>query len=450
MIKRVPQLPLSFHPSKRTDVRFDGPDLSSDAGLLLLRATDDHLGLCHQIAARIPDDRKAEQVRHPRLEQVRQRLFQILQGYEDTRDAEPLRHDPLLKLVCDLLPNDEGALSSQPTLCRVENAATQETITSLSDLLMDRFVGDLPANTRRLTLDLDGSFFETHGEQQGTLFNGYFRACGYRPLFVFDAQGRLAAALLREGNVVDSFEALTLLTRLIDKLRKRFPTLYLLLRGDSAFSMPDLLTALEDLSTGASRVDFLLAMRSNSRLARETKALRDAMQRWHTKPGDAKRRYLSFAYAARSWPRARRLLARVEVQDGQVQTRYLVTSLQGRQKAKIFKLYAQRGQAENWIKALKHGTKPRLSCERFVTNHLRLLLHGFAYTMLWTLGQILGRVDRGQRALTPETLRQRLLKVACRVRQSVRRVLIELPQAFSGALAFRGVLVHLQALTAQT
>lgn len=450
MREALPQLSLTFHPAKRACLRFDGPDLSSDAGLLLLRATDDHLGLCRQIAVRFPDERNGDDVRHARLEQVRQRLFQILQGYEDTRDAKHLRHDPLLKFVCDLLPQDAQSLSSQPTLCRFENAADEETIASLSDLLMDSFVNDLPKNTRHLTLDLDGSFFEAHGLQQGTLFNAYYRARGYLPLFIFDAPGRLAAALLRQGNVPDSRDALGLLTRLIAKLRERFPTIYLLIRGDSAFSMPELLTGLEDLSTPASRIDFLFAIRSNARLSRETKVRRDAMQRWHTKPGRAKRRYQSFEYAAASWPHKRRIIARIEVKQGEVQTRYLVTSLRHRSKPKVFKGYGQRGQAENWIKSLKYGTKPRLSCERFVTNHLRLLLHGFAYTLLWKLREVLGLVDRGQRTIEPQTLRERLLKVACRVRQSVRRVLIELPRAFAGAAAFRGVLAHFQALTAQT
>jgi len=442
MTECVPQLSLDFHPQRRADVRFDGPDLSSDAGCLLLRGADDSLDLSARIAPLIPDTRDPLRVVHPRLQQVRQRLYQIAQGYEDCNDATIMRNDPALKLSCDQLPQaGTSELSSQPTLSRLENAADAQANTALQGLMMDLFVEDLPANTTRITLDVDGTMLETHGAQQLALFSGHYECQGYFPLSIWDRHGRLICVHLRQGTAPDSTDALPLLTRLIGKIRARFPLVRLFVRGDGAFSMPVLMDGLDALSQRMSPIHFLFGIRSNTRLAAPAQALRERMQGWKS----GMRRYQEFKYAADSWPKQRRIIARHEVNgDGEVVSRYVVTSSPWYNARRMYRWYCRRGQAENWIKDFKLGTQAeRMSCWLFEANQFRLQMHGFAYVLLYRIREHLGIVDRSQRRITPQTLRMRLLKVACRLRQSVRRVLIELPASFAQASQFRGVLAGL-------
>ena len=201
------QLRLDFHPQRPVDVSFLGPQLSSDGGLVLIRSVDDSLQLSQRIARFIPDHRNPLFTIHSRWEQTRQRLFQIAQGYQDCNDADSLRHDPCFQMVCDLLPDD--SLSSQPTLCRFENALDYVALRQLEDLMMDLFVEDQHPATMSMTIDIDGTMLETHGQhQQLALFHGYYEVVGYYPLTVWDDQGRLACAMLRSGKGPDSVDAL--------------------------------------------------------------------------------------------------------------------------------------------------------------------------------------------------------------------------------------------------
>lgn len=121
MAECIAQVALNFHSSAPITVAFDAPHISSDGGVLLLRQMEDRLRLSERLAAVLPDPRDPRKVKHDRREQMRQRLYQIALGYPDCNDADRLRHDPLLKSVCDRSPQ-VGGVSSQPTLSRLENA----------------------------------------------------------------------------------------------------------------------------------------------------------------------------------------------------------------------------------------------------------------------------------------------------------------------------------------
>jgi len=150
----LPPICFDFHPDRAVHLTNDAPQTSSDGGLLLLRQLDDRLGLTRRIAAELPDVRAPERVVHSRLEQVRQRLFQIALGYEDQNDAGALRHDPLWRTSCDRLPEDARGLSSQPTLSRLEHAVTARTVVCLQRQLEADYVAALPEDTDVVVLDL--------------------------------------------------------------------------------------------------------------------------------------------------------------------------------------------------------------------------------------------------------------------------------------------------------
>jgi hypothetical protein len=441
----VSQLRLCFHPLKPIDVDFCAPDLSSDGGLLLVRMLDDQLQLSARIASVLPDTRRQKSVIHSRIDQVRQRLFGILHGYVDCNDASKLRADPLLKLALDRLPSDLNGLSSQPSLWRFEHCVSADVIGSLLDLLEDRFVEDLPAKTREVVLDVDGTWNPTHGtQQQLALFNGHYDDTGFLPLLIFDEHGRIASVLLRAGNVPDSTSALTLLSSIIRKLRVRFPTIRVIVRADAAFSMPEVMNGLEALSSHKSRVEFLFGIKSNTRLNQYVHDTVAAARAW--KPGQ--RRFIAFTYQARSWPAPRRIIARILATEKGPIVRFVVTTLHKHARRLYVDDYCQRGQAENYIKELKCGTHAdRLSCGCFEVNAFRLLLHSFAYSLLWSLRQRAAAIDKTWRTVSIPRLREGLLKVAVCVSTSVRRLHIQFAHSFIHKATFHGIMQHLQHAT---
>src|ERR1700721_302777 len=116
----IPQLSFSFYRHQPVRVDFSGGQISSDAGLLPLRAFDQRYGLTRGLAELVPDSREDERVRHSVLALFRQRLYQIIAGYEDANDADRLRHDPAFQILADQ-PLGE-ALGSHQTSSRGENS----------------------------------------------------------------------------------------------------------------------------------------------------------------------------------------------------------------------------------------------------------------------------------------------------------------------------------------
>jgi hypothetical protein len=223
-------------------VDFDGGRLTSDGGLVWLAQADDHLGVSAAFARHMRDWRRGP-VQHPLRLLVRQRILQIACGYEDQDDADTLRHDPLLKLVCGRLPEQGADLASQPTLSRLENAVDRRTCYRLAQALLavylqERERGGVPDH---VLLDLDGTDDPTHGEQEGSSYHGYYRQHMYHPLLIFDGHtNQLITAVLRRGTVHASHGVLAILRRLVAALRRRWPTVQIELRADSGFAVPAL------------------------------------------------------------------------------------------------------------------------------------------------------------------------------------------------------------------
>ena len=129
MIKSSEKLPFNFKVKKPVDVNFSGLDLSSDAGLLLVKQAEENLKVAQGVSTCLEDDREQHKVKHSLFQLVSQRIYQIAAGYEDTNDSNYLRHDPIFKIICDKIP-EMGAelLASQPTISRLENGITKQEI----------------------------------------------------------------------------------------------------------------------------------------------------------------------------------------------------------------------------------------------------------------------------------------------------------------------------------
>jgi hypothetical protein len=444
----IPPIELQFQ-RRRAVLSADAERVSSDGGVVLLRQLDERLGLTTRLTGLLGDRRDSRRVRHSRLEQMRQRVYQICLGYEDCNDADWLRHDPALRLACDA---EDHAMSSQPTLSRFENAISGREINQLSRGYEQSYIDELATTTDLIVLDIDSTDDQVHGDQELMCFHGFYDQHMLHPLLVFDGlSGQLITALLRPGRAHAAKGAITILTRLIRAIRRRCPHASILVRGDSAFAMPKLLDRLEQLDAELGDVEYVIGVAKNSRVLELAKPLRTAAEEAFVDGGRFVRRFTWLSYATQSWPAERDVICKVERSHRGENPRFVVTTLSEFPASLIYDVaYCARGQAENFIKDLKNALQAdRLSCHRFVANAFRLLLHAIAYRLMHALRATVARVapavedvstDRVRLATAQmDTLRLRLLKVAAHVTASVRRVLIRLPRAFPLAHVFFAV-----------
>lgn len=441
MAECITQLTLGFLGQQPLVIDFDAPDVSSDGGAILVREVDDRLGVTRWFAEALADDRVPARVLHDRWEQCRQRIYQISLGYEDCNDSNTLRHDPMLKTVCGRVPDDEHGLSSQPTLSRFENSMDWATIRRLTSCFEDSYVASLPSGTTEVILDIDATDDETHGGQQLSFFHGYYDHHMYHPLLLFDGDsGQLITVKLRPGNTHASRGAAAMLARVIKRIKKRFPDVSIVVRGDSGFCVPQVLDTLERLKAEYGDVDYLLGIAKNPVLLRLASTAMATAEEMHERYRRSIQHFTDFEYAAGSWSHPRLVIAKAEHSSLGPNPRFVITSLDGFPPELIYRAYCARGQCENLIKDLKNALDAdRLSCSSFRANFFRLLLHSAAYRLMHELRrQAADHSDELARAQF-DTLRLRILKVAALVKQSVRRIHVRLPKAFPFAKVFRAI-----------
>lgn len=415
------------------DAAFDGGRLTSDGGLPWLARADTQTGVCDAIAAQVPDWRR--DVRHfPLALLIRQRVYQIACGDEDQNDADTLRHDPLLKLVCGRLPETDADLASQSTFSRLENAVSARDCYRIAATLMALYLRERgkDGTPPRIVLDFDSTDDPAHGTQEGTRYHGYYRQHMYHPLLVFDGDtDQLIAVVLRPGNAHAGKGALALLKRLVRLLRAAWPEVQIAIRADAGFALP----AIYDYCDGE-KIEYTIALLPNARLAAQgTGLLAAAVQRSVIAGGEKVRLLAATTYQAGSWSRPRRVVYKAEAQrlpNGRMGTnlRFVVTSRADEPEA-LYAWYTRRGETENWIKDFKRVLKgDRLSCHRFEANQFRLLLHAAAYWLLDTVRRRL--VAAGSARMTLESVRLRVVKIGGRVRQWTDRVRLHLASSHPG------------------
>lgn len=363
---------------------------------------------------------------------VRQRVYQIACGYADQDDADALRRDPLLKLVCGRLPATGADLASQPTFSRLENAADRRACYRLARALADLYIRERARDgtPTRLVLDLDSTADPTHGGQEGAAYHGYYRQHMLHPLLLFDGEtGQLVAAVLRPGTAHASRGVVAVLRRLLPRLRAAWPGVAVELRADSGFASPALYAYCE-----AAGVGYTIGLVPNTRLAALAAPLlaeATAQQAAGDDPSAAKARLVGeTAYQAGSWERERRVVYKAEALPQGPNARFVVTTRADAPLA-LYDWYVDRGEVENRIKDFKRACHAdRLSCHRFLANQLRLVLHAAAYWLLDTRRRWLAQAGVARAQL--DTLRLRLLKVGARVYQQAVRVRLRLASAHPG------------------
>ena len=389
-------------------LEFHGVKVTSDAGLLAYRELDDVFKLFATSVEQLVDPRTGRNTQHSKTALFRQSVFGRLAGYEDTNDADRLRVDPTMRHVVGGRAKEKlGASTSEMGRFETDILTRKENILALMKMA-GQWVDQVrrPLGLTELILDMDSSESPTHGNQQGSAYNGHFERTCYHPLFVFNQFGDLENSMLRRGNVYSSTYWRRVLLPVIERYRDLSVPKYF--RGDAAFPKPSLLRTLE-------AEGFLYAMRLKA-----NNVLMEAIGHLMTRPvGRPSQKpkvfYHSFRYQAGTWKRARRVVAKVEWHEGELFPRigFIVTNLTWRSK-RVVKFYNKRGTAEQWIKEGKYATNwTRLSCHDFKDNQVRLQLFGLAYNLGNFLRTLALPRKVAQWSLT--TLREKLIKIGAKV-----------------------------------
>jgi hypothetical protein len=423
---------------------FDGGAITSDAGALLLGETDRAIHLTERFASCFTDVRVSELVEHSVSTMVMQRVVGIALGYEDLNDHDELRHDPVLAVLAGKLEArriDCAPLAGKSTLNRLELSRPEPTryhkvsheAAAIERLFVDVFLEAHSRAPEQIILDLDATDDPLHGEQEGRFFHGYYDCYCYLPLYIFCGR-HLLAAKLRRSNIDASAGAVEEVARIVMQIRRRWPRVRILLRGDSGFARELLMAWCE-----ANRVDFLFGLARNERLE---EAIRDELimaTADSIRTGKPARRFKDFTYSTRdSWSRSRRVIGKAEVIAGtspgtsDTNPRFVVTSLKTAEvggQLLYEKIYCARGEMENRIKECQLDLfADRTSTATMRANQLRLWLASMAYVLLCALRRI-GLAYTQFADATCGTIRLKLLKLGALVRVSVRRIKLAMASA---------------------
>jgi hypothetical protein len=438
---------------------FDGGLITSDAGALLLSATDRAIRLVARFATCFHDARDPAYVRHALDSLLAQRVFGLALGYEDVLDHDALRHDPVLCTLlarferCDATP---AALAGKSTLNRLEHAPSDiataryhrigHAPAAIEAAFVDLFLNAYAKPPREIILDLDATDDPLHGRQEGRFFHGYYDCYCYLPLYVFCGR-HLLAAKLRVANIDASAGAVEEVARLVAQIRARWPRVRIVLRADSGFAREELMAWCE-----AQRVDYVFGLARNARLeARIAAALKEARARAEAS-GQSARVFRDFLWSTRdSWSRRRRVIAKAEWSQGEANPRFVVTSLKPDAwpaRALYEELYCARGDMENRIKECQLDLfADRTSTATMRANQLRLWFASMAYVLVSALRR-LGLAHTGLAEASCGTIRLKLLKIGARVSVSVRRVKIAMASACPSEPEWRLAFARLRAARA--
>ncbi len=397
---------------KKVSVAFDGGMLSSDAGVLLLRGVERHLGVAARLATCLKDRRDSDRIDHTVEEMLRLRMFAIAAGYEDANDCNKLRDDPVFKMAVGRAPGSGEALCSQPTMSRLENAPSRIEIARLMLALVDQFCASYARAPASIILDIDDTFDAVHGRQQLSLFNAHYDERCFLPIHIYEGtSGKPVAVILRSGKTPGGIEVRTILKHVIARIRRHWPKVDILVRGDSHYGRMKAMDWCE-----ANGIGYIFGFGGNPVLAGMIRSVADAVCVERAVTGTEKlRRWSTLRYGAKSWQRQRRVVARIEATKLGLDVRYVVTSLKGSAKHLYETVYCGRGQAENFIKLHKAQlASDRTSCRDPRANQMRLILHTAAYWLLLTLRAAAPKRS-SWRTAEFTTLRLRLIKIAARV-----------------------------------
>ena len=410
---------LALESNRQIKINFDGGDLSSDAGLLLIKEFVSKLGIDKIISRSFKTYDSALFRYHTDKENLLQMIYMIIAGYFEDDASDELTNDPVFKAVLD-----KDALASQPTVSRFFNRMDEDTLNqflSIGKILRKEVYSiQMP---EAVILDLDSTLLEAFGKQEGRAFNFHYQNNGYHPLLCYDGiTGDLIKIQLREGTKYSCTGVVDFLQPILDEYLNEYQGIRLLLRGDSGFATPELYRQCEENGTG-----YVIRLKENGSLRSKAEYLVDKLNEiTKTNKTDYAVVYGEFMYQAGSWPYERRVVCKVEKPENQMIYMYtfIVTNMDSSPEY-LIKFYCKRGLMENFIKESKSGFDfASVSSHTRIVNANRLQVHALAYNIFnWFRRLALSAQMRKQRI---DTVRLKLLKIAAKAVHSARYITFKL------------------------
>jgi hypothetical protein len=444
---------------------FDGGDISSDGGALLLRETERLTGVIRQFAACFTDHRNPDLTEHTVDELIAQRVYALALGYEDLNDHDDLRADPLLATVVGKLdptgktrqrPRDRGkALAGKSTLNRLEltpigadkDSRYKKIACHTHDverLFVTLFLQAHARPPERIVLDLDATDDPIHGHQLGRFFHGYYKNYCYLPLYIFCGD-HLLCARLRPADIDASAGSVKQVQQIVAQIRQAWPEVKITLRADSGFCREPIMAWCE-----GNGVDYVLGLAQNTRLKARIVTEQEQARVEFERTKEPARVFTDLQYRTLdSWSRERRVVAKAEHLDKGANPRFVVTSLEAEDRAAKLLYeedYCGRGEMENRIKEQQlHLFADRTSAGTMRANQVRLFCSSMAYVLLEALRR-LGLAGTDLAEAQCQTIRLKLLKIGALVRVTVRKVWVKLSSSSPYAEVFRRVHANLSRL----
>jgi hypothetical protein len=304
---------------RSVEANFQGGDITSDGGVLLLQQVDRRLGLSEAVARALDDPRRQASCDHDGLSLLRQRVYALALGYEDLNDHQTLRQD--LAIQTALGRTEE--LASSSTLCRWENRADREAAVRIHEVIVDQFIASFKRAPKKLILDFDATDDAVHGKQEGRFFHGYYDHYCFLPLYVF-CRNQLLVSYLRPSKIDGAKHAWAILALLVKRLRQAWPQARIIFRADSGFCRWRMLSWCERHNVG-----YIVGIAKNKRLNTLTAQLQRDARDCYAELDSKVRWFTDILYAAGSWNRRRRVIAKIEHTGKGGNPRYVVTNLAG-------------------------------------------------------------------------------------------------------------------------
>lgn len=406
---------------KKIVADFNGGDTSSDAGLLFLREIEKKTGIIDRIVNAVDDQRHQGYVKHDIKQLIRQRVYQIAAGYEDANDSNQLRHDPILQIACDKL---DAPLASQPTISRFENMFSKKDLYRIAQAFIDTFLGSYKNPPEAIILDIDDTPDPTHGSQQLSFFNAYHGSYCFMPIHIYEGKtGKLITTILRTGKVPSGKEIVMILKRVVEKIRKAWPEVGIIIRGDSHYGRPEVFDFCDTFD-----LFFVLGLTSRAPLKRKIENLVEKAKEKYYQEGQPVTLFTELDYQADSWSAPQRVICKVEYNLKGLNVRFILTNFVNSRIKMIYQtIYCGRGAMELMIKEHKnHLDSDRTSCNRFYANQFRLFLHSIAYVLLHAFRELCLKKTPFATAQF-DTIRLKILKIGARVIRLSTKIKIHLP-----------------------
>lgn len=404
-------------------VDFSAEQISSDGAMVLLEKIERNSKLLKTFSALIPETRDTSRIVHSSYKMVKQRVFMLMQGYEDCNDVSHLQNDPIFK---DILGGD---LASQPTLSRFENSIDKQTVFTLCYAWIDRYVKSL-AGRKEVIIDIDATNDPTHGQQQLSMFHGYYGMFMYNELFFHDGlTGQIILPVLRPGNSHSNKWYVGILKRVIKSIRASYEDINIIIRADGGFSCAPFYKLADEYD-----LKFAIGLPSNKRLKKKVRRAKKAVQFLYADHRVKHQHFISFEYQAKSWHKSQACFSKVESTGIGMNIRHIVSNMEEQTGREIyFDFYVKRGEtSENRIKEVKNMCySDRLSNHSFWANFCRLFFSSLAYEMFLLIRSMIQKtkvpkVGKWQMS----SIRTHLLKVGATIRKTKKRIYYKLSKAF--------------------